>query len=60
MNLFYYNFLIYKQANRDKWMTIPDMWYAIAYQYNVILVYFSLVQNLKIFPLHTSPPSTQS
>jgi len=41
-------------------MTIPDMGYAIANRYNVILVYLSLVQNLTIFPLRTSSPITQS
>jgi len=60
MNLFYYNFINYKKANRDKWMTIPDMGYAIANRYNVILVYLSSVQNLTIFSLCTSPPSTHS
>jgi len=48
------------QANRDKWMTIPDMGYAIANRYNVILVCLSSVQNLTIFPLRTSPPISQS
>ncbi|XP_027940169.1 uncharacterized protein LOC114194244 [Vigna unguiculata] len=47
-------------ANRDKWMTIPDMGYAIANRYNVILVCLSSVQNLTIFPLRTSPPISQS
>ncbi|XP_027915159.1 uncharacterized protein LOC114174522 [Vigna unguiculata] len=47
-------------ANRDKWMTVPDMGYAIANRYNVILVCLSSVQNLTIFPLRTSPPISQS
>jgi len=38
MILFDYNLINYVQANRDKWMTIPDMGYAIANRYNVILV----------------------
>ena len=41
-------------------MTIPDMGYAIANRYNVILVCLSSVQNLTIFPLRTSPPISQS
>jgi len=35
-------------------MTIPDMGYAIANRYNVILVCLLSIQNLTIFPLHTS------
>ena len=60
MILFYYNLINYIQANRDKWMTIPDMGYAIANPYNVILVCLLSVQNLTIFPLRTSPPISQS
>ncbi|XP_027922988.1 uncharacterized protein LOC114180893 [Vigna unguiculata] len=36
------------------------MGYAIANRYNVILVCLSSVQNLTIFPLRTSPPTSQS
>jgi len=41
-------------------MTISDMGYAIANRYNVILVWLSSIQNLTIFSLCTSPPSSQS
>ncbi|XP_068466406.1 uncharacterized protein [Phaseolus vulgaris] len=44
-------------AETDKWMTIPDMGYAIANRYNVILVSLSMVQSLSIFPLRTQPPT---
>jgi len=60
MILFDYNLINYIQANRDKWMTIPDIRYAIANRYNVILMCLSSVQNLTIFPLRTSPPISQS
>jgi len=40
----------------DKWMTIPDMGYAIANRYNVILVCLSSRQNITVFPLRTKPP----
>jgi len=46
MILFDYNLINYIQANRDKWMTIPDMGYAIANRYNVILLCLSSIQNL--------------
>jgi len=40
----------------EKWMTILDMEYVIANKYNVILVCLSLVQNMTILPLHSTPP----
>ena len=54
-----FNFVpqLYLQAETDKWMTIPDMGYAIANRYNVILVSLSMVQSLSIFPLRTQPPT---
>ncbi|XP_052730471.1 uncharacterized protein LOC108324622 [Vigna angularis] len=44
-------------ANRNKWMTLPDIGYAIANRYNVILVCMSSSQNYTIFPLRSTPPS---
>ncbi|XP_052734054.1 uncharacterized protein LOC128196611 [Vigna angularis] len=44
-------------ANRNKWMTLPDIGYAIANRYNVILVCMSYSQNYTIFPLRSTPPS---
>jgi len=40
----------------DKWMIIPDMGYVIANKYNVILVCLSLVQNMTILQLRSTPP----
>ncbi|XP_014503392.1 uncharacterized protein LOC106763743 [Vigna radiata var. radiata] len=45
------------QVNAKKWMTIPDIGYAIANRYNVILVCLSYVQSFTIFPLRTPPPT---
>jgi len=45
------------QVGVDKWMTIPDMGYAIASRYNVILVCLSLKQNITIFPIRSTPPN---
>ncbi|XP_052723753.1 uncharacterized protein LOC108344436 [Vigna angularis] len=45
------------QVNHKKWMTIPDIGYAIANRYNVILVCLSYGQNFTIFPLRSSPPT---
>ncbi|XP_014492146.1 uncharacterized protein LOC106754622 [Vigna radiata var. radiata] len=45
------------QVNAKKWMTIPDIGYAIANRYNVILVCLSYIQSFTIFPLRTSPPT---
>jgi len=36
-------------------MTIPDMGYLIANKYNVILMCLSLVQNMTILPLRSTP-----
>ncbi|XP_052723733.1 uncharacterized protein LOC128193696 [Vigna angularis] len=44
-------------ANTTKWMTLPDIGYAIANRYNVILVCLSYSQNYTIFPLRSTPPS---
>ncbi|XP_052730513.1 uncharacterized protein LOC108324532 [Vigna angularis] len=44
-------------ANMSKWMTLPDIGYAIANRYNVILVCLSYSQNYTIFPLRSTPPS---
>ncbi|XP_052734262.1 uncharacterized protein LOC128196755 [Vigna angularis] len=44
-------------ANTSKWMTLPDIGYAIANRYNVILVCLSYSQNYTIFPLRSTPPS---
>jgi len=38
-------------------MTIPDMGYAIANRYNVILGCLSSWQNVTAFPLRTIPPT---
>jgi len=46
----------YIQGNMDKWMIIPDMGYVIANKYNVILVCLSLVQNMTILQLRSTPP----
>ena len=45
------------QVDVDKWMTIPDMGYAIASRYNVILVCLSIKQNIIIFLLRSTPPN---
>jgi len=45
------------QVGVDKWMTIPDMGYAIVSRYNVILVCLSLKQSITIFPLRSTPPN---
>ncbi|XP_014511731.1 uncharacterized protein LOC106770434 [Vigna radiata var. radiata] len=45
------------QVNAKKWMTIPDIGYAIANRYNVILACLSYVQSFTIFPLRTPPPT---
>jgi len=39
-------------------MTIPNMCYAIASRYNVVLVYLSLKQNIIIFSLRSRPLSS--
>ncbi|XP_052724909.1 protein FAR1-RELATED SEQUENCE 5-like isoform X2 [Vigna angularis] len=44
-------------ANKSKWMTLPDIGYAIANRYNVILVCLSYSQSYTIFPLRSTPPS---
>ncbi|XP_017416390.1 uncharacterized protein LOC108327167 [Vigna angularis] len=44
-------------ANMNKWMTLPDIGYAIVNRYNVILVCLSYSQNYTIFPLRSKPPS---
>ncbi|XP_047155305.1 uncharacterized protein LOC124826518 [Vigna umbellata] len=44
-------------ANMNKWMTLPDIGYAIVNRYNVILVCLSYSQNYTIFPLRFTPPS---
>ncbi|XP_052736706.1 uncharacterized protein LOC108336813 [Vigna angularis] len=44
-------------VNMNKWMTLPDIGYAIANRYNVILVCMSSSQNYTIFPLRSTPPS---
>ncbi|XP_052730443.1 uncharacterized protein LOC128195805 [Vigna angularis] len=44
-------------ANMNKWMTLPDIGYAIANRCNVILVCLSYSQNYTIFPLRSTPPS---
>ena len=54
-----FNFVsqLYLQAGTYKWMTIPDMGYVIANQYNVILVSLSMLQSLSTFPLRTQASS---
>ena len=48
MILFDYNLNTNKQEMRDKWMTIPDMGYAIVKRYNVILVSPLIINSSKV------------
>ncbi|KAJ1385460.1 MULE transposase domain [Sesbania bispinosa] len=41
----------------DKWMTLPDIGYVIAFRYNVMLVSLSIDQSMTFFPLRGHPPT---
>ena len=41
----------------EKWMTIPDKGYAIASQYNVVLVHLSRLQSWTFFPFKSLVPA---